>query len=339
MTPRMSPELLYAESADGWHLAIHHWAARGPRRNHPVLMVHGMGANRLNLDLDDRHSVARAVRQRGFEVYLLELRGVGLSRAPERPRPAWGFEDYATADLPTAVDFVLRHAGAERLHGFGHSMGGMLFYRYGTTRPAELASITAVASPLVCQLELAPYERRLLDLAVKLAPRDVSARVPLRLLLGAGVAVPFASKLADGVLLNAANTDNNVLLRMAKEAIDDIPLQLVLELTQQMARGDASPYAYEAALDRIEVPVLAIGGSADRIAPPSSVKAAVARLHAPDVRYREMGVRHGDRCDYGHIDLLVGKNAPEEVFPLLVDFLEEVDGAVNVSRERLVSAV
>src|SRR5689334_17686282 len=59
--------------------------------------------------------------------------------------------------------------------------------------------------------------------------------------------------------------------------------------------------------------------------PSSPLAAAVSRLASSDVRYREMGRRFGDRADYGHIDLLVGRSAPEEVYPVLLDFLEEVD--------------
>jgi hypothetical protein len=40
-----------------------------------------------------------------------------------------------------------------------------------------------------------------------------------------------------------------------------------------------------------------------------------------------MGIAQGDRCDYGHIDLLMGVNAPDEVYPQIIDFLLEVDGS------------
>jgi pimeloyl-ACP methyl ester carboxylesterase len=335
----MLSEVLHARTSDGWSLAVHHLPGKGERRRWPVLMVHGLGANRLHFDLDDRYSVARAARMRGFDVYVLELRGVGMSKAPEGWRGAWGFNDFADRDLPAAVDLVLRHSKREQLHAFGHSMGGMLFYRYAVTRPGTLRSITAVASPLACELELGPVERRLIQLVLRLVPNEMSAKVPFRILMGAAAMsgiVPFASKFADVVLLNADNTEVAVMDRMAREAITDIPLQLLVELTQQMASKapEGGPYAYEQQLHRINVPTFALGGAVDRIAPPASVKAAAARLTAPDVRYREMGLRHGDRADYGHVDLLVGKSAPEEVFPLCVDFLEEMDTPAMATQKR-----
>ena len=61
------------------------------------------------------------------------------------------------------------------------------------------------------------------------------------------------------------------------------------------------------------------------LAEAEAVRAAVDRIRSSDVRYREMGNRFGDSADYGHADLLVGRNAPEEVFPLVLDFIEEKD--------------
>ncbi|MBI3179570.1 MAG: hypothetical protein HYZ27_07895, partial [Deltaproteobacteria bacterium] len=171
-------------------------------------------------------------------------------------------------------------------------------------------------------------EKRLLQLAARLAPSNSQRRVPLRRLVGAaGWFVSLSSRLADGLLLNADNCDPEVVALIAQEGINDVPLQLILEIMGQMVNGHEAhgPYAYEGHLGNITAPVLAISGNVDRVAPPGSVSALVSRLEAPDVRYREMGKSHGDRADYGHADLLVGRAAPEEVYPLLLDFLDEVD--------------
>ncbi len=327
------PEVLYAPTTDGWKLAVHHWPPRGQRpKRHPILMVHGLGANRLNIDLDEGHSVARAARDRGFAVYVLELRGAGLSRPPggrDRALFQWGFGDHAHYDLPAAVTLVLGHSGAPAFHGLGHSMGGMLLYAYGTGRPPALRSISTVGSPLVSGLQLGTNELRLLQLAVRLAPVNALRRVPIKRLMGvAGSFITLSARLVDGLLLNAANTEPEVMARMAKEAIADFPVRLAVEIMEQMTAGAAierGPYAHEARLGEIDVPVQAVSGSVDRVAPVPSVEAAVARLDGPDVRYRRFGVADGARADYGHADLLVGRRAPDEVFPHLLDFVEEVD--------------
>jgi pimeloyl-ACP methyl ester carboxylesterase len=131
----------------------------------------------------------------------------------------------------------------------------------------------------------------------------------------------------DDLLLNVANCDPAVLTRILRQGIHDIPVQLLTEIFAHMA-GTASPmgpYAYEALLARISAPVLAICGSADRIAPPASIAQMVDQMRSPDVRFREMGTAQGDRCDYGHLDLLVGAHAPDEVYPLITAFLQQID--------------
>jgi len=294
-------------------------------------MVHGLAANRHNIDLDERHSVARAARDRGFEVYILELRGAGLSRPPrgrDRALFQWGFEEHKNFDMPAAIGFVLDHARTEQLHGMGHSMGGMLMYAHAVEQVKTLRSITTVGSPLVSQLNLGPREKRLLQLGMRLAPSRTLKRVPIKNLMGvAGRFVPLSARLADGMLLNVANCEPDVISRMAREAINDIPLQMVIEIWEQMAEPVQSegPYAHEARLGEIRVPVHAISGNVDNVAPYLAVEAAVAQLDGPDVRYRKMGKESGDRADYGHADLLVGRATPEEVFPMLIDFIEEMD--------------
>ncbi len=332
----MVPETLYARTEDGWSLARHHFAPRHLSRRHPVLMVHGIAANRLHFDLDERYSLARAARTRGFEVYVVELRGAGLSGAPggrDRSLFQWGFADYVERDLPTAIATVLERCGVQALHVIGHSMGGMLRYSLGVSGPGERCSITTLGTPLIGQLGLGMIERRLLQLAGTLGPASnftptAQRRVPLRRLLGAATRfVPFSARLADGILLNGQNCEPEVVARIAREGIADVPIQLISEISTHAAKGFSAdgPYAYESHLHKIVAPVFALGGCADRVAPVSSLRLLVSRLVGRDVRYRELGVRFGDRADYGHLDLLVGRNAPDEVYPQVLDFLEEVD--------------
>jgi pimeloyl-ACP methyl ester carboxylesterase len=337
-------QLLMVPCDDGWTLALHHFAPKQRSRRHPVLMVHGIAANRLHFDLDNRYSLARAARARGFDTYVLELRGSGFSRPPPHNggrQQSWGLADYTERDVPTAISAILERTGAQRLHGVGHSMGGMILLAVGVRAQQEIASITCVGTPLLGALgqSLSPRERRFLALAARLTPAanltpPGQRRVPLQRLLGAaGRMMPLSRRLADNLLLNGANCEPSVLARLVKEGIHDIPVQLITEITQHMAAGASpfGPYAYEAALHGIDAPVFALSGSVDRIAPPASVAAAIAQLVGPDVRYREMGKSAGDRCDYGHIDLLLGMNAPDEVYPQIIDFLIESDGPPSIA--------
>src|SRR6476619_1116703 len=71
-------ELYRVPTDDGASIALGRYHPRGPRRfAEPVLLCHGLGANRFNLDFDERYSVARYLARRGFETWVLEMRGRG----------------------------------------------------------------------------------------------------------------------------------------------------------------------------------------------------------------------------------------------------------------------
>jgi len=74
-------ELRFAETKDGWRIAIARRAPRGQARLPPVLLCHGLSANRGNLDFGvERYSISRALSEAGFDCFALDLRGHGGSR-------------------------------------------------------------------------------------------------------------------------------------------------------------------------------------------------------------------------------------------------------------------
>ena len=71
------------------------------------------------------------------------------------------------------------------------------------------------------------------------------------------------------------------------------------------------------------MPVLALGGSADRMAPEVAVKPPYGSLDNPN-RHQclILGKAAGCAEDYGHIDLLVGNRSEAEVFPHISGWME-----------------
>jgi hypothetical protein len=52
------------------------------------------------------------------------------------------------------------------------------------------------------------------------------------------------------------------------------------------------------------------------------VRFAHDRISSAQKRYREFGLRSGDSADYGHVDLIFGRRAPDEVFPVISEWIE-----------------
>lgn len=153
--PRYPDEIHFATTSDGWRVAVIRYrpaplpAAAG---RDPVLLVHGIASNRYNLDLTDDLSMARWLSQRGFDVWMVELRGRGLSTRPRLfsgIRYEWSFDEYAERDLPAAAQTVLRVTSAERLHLIGFSTGALACYAWLSSphREVEVASLVALGGP------------------------------------------------------------------------------------------------------------------------------------------------------------------------------------------------
>ncbi|KAK7390894.1 hypothetical protein VNO78_19075 [Psophocarpus tetragonolobus] len=75
-------ELHYVSlSNSDWKLALWRYnpAPLAPPRNHPLLLLSGVGTNAIGYDLSPESSFARYMSGQGFETWILEVRGAGLS--------------------------------------------------------------------------------------------------------------------------------------------------------------------------------------------------------------------------------------------------------------------
>src|SRR5262245_4319878 len=149
--PRFPDEIQFGTTSDGWRIAVLRYRpARPPVPGRaPVLLVHGIAANRYNLDLTEELSLARHLTQRGWDVWLVELRGRGLSLRPRLfsgVRYDWSFDDYAERDLPCATQVVTRVTGAPQLHLIGFSTGALACYAFLSDphRSVEVASLVSI---------------------------------------------------------------------------------------------------------------------------------------------------------------------------------------------------
>ncbi|XP_022137193.1 uncharacterized protein LOC111008720 isoform X1 [Momordica charantia] len=64
-----------------WRLALWRYppSPRAPSRNHPLLLLSGVGSNALGYDLSPGSSFARYMSNQGYDTWILEVRGSGLS--------------------------------------------------------------------------------------------------------------------------------------------------------------------------------------------------------------------------------------------------------------------
>jgi pimeloyl-ACP methyl ester carboxylesterase len=120
--------------------------------------------------------------------------------------------------------------------------------------------------------------------------------------------------------INARNVDRTVYRRLLVNALENLPPGVVEQfetfIREDSFRSCDGKVDYRALLPRCRQPALFLSAEKDGLAPPAVVEAAFRAWGGPK-RYWSCG------RDYGHVDVLLGRNAPEVVFPMIRDFLLE----------------
>ena len=80
-----------------------------------------------------------------------------------------------------------------------------------------------------------------------------------------------------------------------------------------------------ALLDRVRSPLLVVAGSQDLLTPLDDVRVAFDRAGAKVKELLVCGREQGFSADYGHVDLVFGKKAPDEIFPRILDWFARHD--------------
>jgi pimeloyl-ACP methyl ester carboxylesterase len=310
--PSREDGVVRATTQDGWCLALGHRRPRGTPRLPPVLLVHGIAMNRQAFDFGvERYSVAADLARAGFDCFALDLRGHGGSR--RGPSRRWDLDTYLREDLPAALDRVRALTGSPDVLYVGHSQGAILGLAACGLYPDRIRAIVALAGPAHFDVQ----ERLRTLVKLRHLPVGGFLRVLLRLV------APFSGywhpALAE-IAINMRNVERPIYRRMLANAMENLQpgvlAQFATFIREDSFRSMDGAIDYRALLARCRQPALFVSAEKDGLAPPAVVEAAFRRWGGPK-RYWTAG------RDYGHADVLVGRNAPEVVFPIIREFLLE----------------
>ncbi len=270
----------------------------------PILLVHGSFSNRHFWISNKGIGLAPYLASRGYDVWIVDLRGHGLSR--EGPDfSAITAEDHIQRDLPAAVSYVWNTTGRPMFLA-GHSAGGIIVASYLSwnwpNEPERFIGVALFGAQLAYGEEFlkVPVLAFLCEALLK-----VLGRVPARL-LGLGP--------------------------------EGEPASEMLEFIRWKKRGgtwqDSRGFSYEDGLKKVHIPVLAVAAAADRNDPPAGCKELMEAFGSTDKQFVLLGRDQGFTLDYDHIGMIVSKEAAKEVWPLLAHWMDEKRKARTASSVR-----
>jgi pimeloyl-ACP methyl ester carboxylesterase len=311
----------YVATADGWSLRLRRTStAQGPvAGTRPLLIVPGYGMNCFIFGFHPRGtSMERCLAEAGFEVWSMDLRAQGESRAERRNHGAISLRNYSAIDLPAAVDRVLAstRTGARQLVLVGCSLGGSIAYGHlALCRNPRVAGMVAMGAPLRWA-EVHPVVRFAFSspaLAQRL--RMSNTRSLVKSALPLLLRVPSILSL----YMNAATIDLQHIDEMARTVEDPHPA-VNRDIALWLRRGDLMLEGVNVtdALRSIDMPLLLVLPNRDGIVPE---RTALSVLDAWGGRNVEV-LRVGDQSNwYAHANLFIANDAPKLVFDPLARWL------------------
>lgn len=257
----------------------------------PVILLHGSFSNRRFWYSVGGIGLGAYLARAGFDVWLAEMRGHGLSPRNRNYRQNT-IADYARYDLPAIAAFVQEKAGRIP-HWIGHSMGGITLVaavggKYLDARSAaSLMLFGSQVSKTFWPVKFPPVEwtgrfllrqrKAISGGRVARGPEDEPVGVGIEVLRWHGLFGRFGDKLSD----------------------------------------------WWQGLTAVPIPVMAIAGQADRSDPPWACRKLFDQFGAAGKQFIVLGRNEGFSEDYGHLDMLVSKPAALEVWPMVRAWLNQ----------------
>lgn len=293
-------------------LVVERVVSGAPRRP-PVMLVHGLAQNRFTWRVSQR-SMSAFLAERGYEVLNVELRGHGRSREAGAGN-ARAFADY--------VDDVRRVTEALDAAPFavGHSLGGGVLAAAATE--VELRGLVHLAGVF----SFARHNRTLRGIArLSLALEELLTLAPLRASTGwAGELLGKAYGLTDlaGYGLPLAgwvpgSMERDLLEERLARGFDWTSIEVWLQMSR-WARG--APFQWAEPFAALDLPLFVVAGDHDRLLPPEDARVCFEASGSRDKQFLALNLfDHG--AHFGHVDLILGKRAPELVWQPIVDWLD-----------------
>ena len=320
-SPTLEVREQYATTADGWSLRLRRTVSpqHFDAATKPLLIVPGYGMNSFIFSYHPRGtSMERCLAEGGYEVWAMDLRGQGHSR-PTVDRPgAISLENYASIDVPAAVERVLggTQTNARSVTVIGCSLGGSITFSYlALSGPRRVSEIIAMGAPLRWS-QVHPLVRTLFA-----SPRLAGAlrlSNTRRLLM---TAFPLIRRMPSllALYMNTATIDVDQIHEMT-ETVEDPDPGINRDIAYWIKQRDLilGGVNVTEAMSKIKLPLMIVLSNKDGIVPERTALSAASAWGGNDVNILRVG---DDKNWYAHANLFVADDAPRLVFDPILAWL------------------
>lgn len=258
------------------------WSEQHAKTKH-VLLTHGTFSNRKVLN-----GIAEYLVKNGYTCWVYEWRDHGSSSRIKEP---FNFETIAKEDLILVFDYLFVEQQLQKVDCVTHSGGGICLTIALIHRPEYQQKINTI-SMFGCQAF------------------GASTSIKNRILIFVG---KYLSKILGFTPGRLAGSEENEKYPLIKQWYD-------WNLEGRFIGADG--FDYQNQMKNIQIPILSIFGGGDTfIAPPEGCQQFLAAFKNADTKALLCSKENGFLEDYNHSRLLHSRNASKEIYPFVLNWM------------------
>jgi polyhydroxyalkanoate synthase len=296
-----------------------------PRHPVPVLLIPPLMVRPYVYDLRPEHSMVRALRNAGFDVFIVDF-GV-----PDKADEGLRLDDYILDFVPACIDAAIETSGKPEITLTGYCMGAIFaLLHVATFNDARVKNIVAIGAPVNFEkMGILTVATRLgMPLLDHVLDRmgNVSGKLSstgFKLLSGTKAITKYADLIAnlyDEEYVRGFDSIDTWLSEMIpypKEAFRQMVKEVVhgnkMLKNELVFRDPVTKEERRSDLANVTCPLLAFAGRTDNIATPASTEAILELVPSKDKTYRVV--------PGGHIGVVAGSSAPKAVWQPMIEWL------------------
>lgn len=266
-----------------------------------VLLIHGSIENGRIFYSEKGKGLAPYLAAKGYDVYVPDLRGRGMSTPAIGRHSDFGQMDMVVTDIPFLIEHIKEQKGNDRLWIGAHSWGGNLALASYARFP-KMADVQGFILFGVKRRVTVWNTERLLKLSF-------GWRVV------APIAMAYYGYLPAVKLKMGADNESRRIFKETNFWLDN-----------STWKDPRDGFDYGAALATIDVPpVLSLTGSADHVlGHPRDCRNLLNELNTASPTFKVIGKATGHLHDYDHIDVVTHADAPKDQFRLVTDWMNDL---------------
>lgn len=263
-----------------------------------VLMIHGSIENGKIFYSSSGKGLAPYLAQNGFDVFVADLRGRGLSKPAINRNSTHGLTEILNEDFPAMMDKIKELKGDVPQHWVAHSWGGvmMLAWLAQNFNRVKVSSMVFFAT-----------KRRITAFNTKKI-----WMINIMWNFAAKIFILFKGYLPAREMKIGSDNESRKSHR-----------ETTTWVNSKKWLGWNNRFDYAAGLKKLSLPpILYLAGASDKVlGHPKDVKLLIKETGSQNYEFKILGKSNGNLHDYGHIDILTHSDAEKDVYPVALSWM------------------